>query len=54
MERIYGKFSREFPVPSSIDPSAIKASLRNGVLKIVAPKVDRREAIPVESRKGVR
>jgi HSP20 family protein len=54
MERIYGNFSREFPVPGSIDPAVIKATLRNGVLKIVAPKVDRQQAIPVEARKGAR
>jgi HSP20 family protein len=54
MERIYGNFSREFAVPGSIDPSSIKATLRNGVLKIVAPKSERKEAIPVESRKVAR
>ncbi|MEP6769520.1 MAG: Hsp20/alpha crystallin family protein [Acidobacteriota bacterium] len=54
MERIYGRFSREFPVPSSIDPAAIKATLRNGVLKIVASKVEKRQAIPVDARKSLR
>lgn len=41
MERIYGEFSREFVIPASIDPSRIKASLRSGVLKIVAAKSDK-------------
>jgi HSP20 family protein len=50
MERIYGNFSREFPVPPAIDPSRIKATLRAGVLRVVASKNDHREAIPVESR----
>ena len=36
MERIYGNFSREFVIPASIDPARIKATLRAGVLKIVA------------------
>ena len=54
MERIYGRFSREFPVPASIDPTAIKATLRNGVLKIVASKVEKRQAIPVDARKSLR
>ncbi len=54
MERIYGRFSREFPVPASIDPAAIKATLRNGVLKIVASKVEKRQAIPVDARKSLR
>ena len=52
MERIYGSFSREFSVPASIDPSLIKATLRAGVLKIVATKSDRGQPIPVESRKA--
>jgi len=52
MERIYGNFSREFAVPTSIDPGSIKATLRNGVLKITAPKTERKQAIPVDSRKA--
>ena len=51
MERIYGNFSREFPVPSSIDPAGIKATLRAGVLRVVAAKSDRGQAIAVEPRK---
>ena len=52
MERIYGNFSREFSVPGVVDPGSIKATLRNGVLKIVAPKSERRQSIPVEPRKA--
>jgi HSP20 family protein len=52
MERIYGSFSREFAVPASLDPGQIKATLRAGVLKIVAAKSDRGQAIPVESKKA--
>jgi HSP20 family protein len=51
MERIYGSFSRDFPVPVSLDPGAIKATLRAGVLRVVASKADRGQAIPVEPRK---
>jgi HSP20 family protein len=40
MERIYGNFSREFVIPASIDPSRIKATLRAGVLKIVAARCE--------------
>jgi len=50
MERIYGNFSREFAVPASIDPGSIKATLRNGVLKIVAPKTDGKQSIPLEGK----
>ena len=52
MERIYGTFSREFAVPASIDPALIKASLRAGVLRVVAPKSPRAQAIPVEKKKA--
>lgn len=52
MERIYGNFSRDFPVPVSLDPALIKATLRSGVLRVVAPKADRGQAIPVESRRA--
>jgi HSP20 family protein len=41
MERIYGTFSREFPVPATLDPADIKATLRSGVLRVVAPKCAR-------------
>lgn len=52
MERIYGSFSREFAVPSSIDPALIKATLRSGVLKVVAAKSEQGQAIPVEARRA--
>ena len=51
MERIYGSFSRDFPVPVTLDPAMIKASLRGGVLRVVAPKLDRGQPIPVEPRR---
>ena len=51
MERIYGTFTREFAVPASIDPSRIKATLRAGVLRVVASKSDRGQAIPVETKR---
>ncbi len=51
MERIYGSFSREFPVPGMIDPVRIKATLRAGVLKVIGAKSGPGEPIPVESRK---
>lgn len=52
MERIYGSFSREFAVPSSIDPGLIKATLRSGVLRVVAAKSERGHTIPVEGRRA--
>lgn len=52
MERIYGSFSREFPVPVSIDTGLIKATLRAGVLRVVAPKADKGQPIAVEGRRA--
>ncbi len=52
MERIYGSFSRDFAVPASLDPDMIKATLRGGVLKVVAPKAQRGQSIAVEQRRA--
>ena len=45
MERIYGEFSREFVIPASVDPSRIKATLKSGVLRIVAARSDRTQPV---------
>jgi HSP20 family protein len=50
MERIYGNFSRDFAVPATIDSSRIKATLKAGILRVVAPKADRAQPIPVERK----
>lgn len=34
----YGPFSRKLRLPSSIDPSRVQASLKNGILKVILPK----------------
>jgi HSP20 family protein len=42
VERGHGRFSRSFVLPDGIDPDAISADLRDGVLTITIPKyVDR-------------
>lgn len=38
-ERHYGQFSRSFSFPSRIDQEAVKASLKDGILSIVVPKL---------------
>jgi len=40
VERVYGSFSRSFSLPSSVNPAAIKADYRNGVLTVRVPKRD--------------
>lgn len=40
-ECYWGKFSRSVILPQEIDPDRAQASLKNGVLKIVLPKVNK-------------
>lgn len=37
-ERAYGRFERSFTLPTEVDPDAIKAEYKDGVLKIEVPK----------------
>lgn len=37
-ERSYGAFSRSLTLPYAVDPDAVEASFRNGVLKLTLPK----------------
>lgn len=41
MERSYGTFVRSFSVPASVDPDKITARLRDGVLEVTLPKVEK-------------
>lgn len=43
-ERSVGEFERRFNFPGKVDQDAVKASLKNGILNIVIPKVVAREA----------
>jgi len=38
MERFYGSFHRSFSLPYAVDRNGIKASFKDGVLKITVPK----------------
>jgi len=38
IERAYGKFNRSFSLPNTIDQEKIKASFRDGILKLIMPK----------------
>ncbi|MCL6508751.1 MAG: Hsp20/alpha crystallin family protein [Bryobacteraceae bacterium] len=48
MERAYGTFSRSFALPNTVDPDAIRAEYRNGVLEVRMPK--REESKPKQIR----
>lgn len=37
-ERVYGRFQRSFALPAEVDPEAVKAEFKDGVLKIEVPK----------------
>ncbi|MCJ1463006.1 hypothetical protein MMC07_001610 [Pseudocyphellaria aurata] len=42
-ERATGEFERRFKFPNEVDQDAVKASLKDGILSIVVPKVARKE-----------
>lgn len=43
-ERSVGEFERRFSFPGRVDQDAVKASLKNGILSVVVPKIVRGEA----------
>jgi|SRR5215470_12133899 len=44
VERAYGTFLRSFTLPNAVDPSAVKAEFKDGVLRLTLPR--REEAKP--------
>jgi HSP20 family protein len=48
VERVYGTFYRAFELPPGTDPSAIQATMSNGVLRITIPKPERAETKKIE------
>ncbi len=40
-ERVLGRFHRSFDLPESVDTSAIRAESRDGVLRVVLPKLEK-------------
>ena len=51
VERAYGAFSRSFSLANSVNPEAIKAEYKNGVLTLTVPK--REEAKPKQIKVNV-
>ena len=47
-ERFAGPFKRVISLPEDVDASRIEAAYRNGVLKILVPKVEARKPLRVE------
>jgi len=52
IERMYGSFTRIFPIPNEVEQSKIKAEFKNGILHIVIPKpvqsVEEGEDVPIK------
>src|SRR6202167_2653971 len=51
VERTYGSFSRSFSLPNTVNPEAIRAEYKNGVLTLNLPK--REEAKPRQVKVNV-
>lgn len=52
LERSYGRFERSVTLPRRVDAERIKASMANGVLKVVAPKQAGPEPRTIEIQGG--
>lgn len=48
LERQFGAFRRVVPIPGSVDTSSVLALLRDGVLRIVIPRIRERRRVTVE------
>jgi HSP20 family protein len=48
VERSYGSFSRTLELPDGVDPSAVKATIAKGVLKVTVPKPAPAQAKKIE------
>ena len=49
IERKYGAFSRTLDLPTDVDPDKVEATYKDGVLKIVLPKVEAGKKIEVKA-----
>lgn len=47
LERAHGPFMRAFNLPGEVDRDSVKASLRQGLLKVVLPKTKAKRAVGV-------
>jgi HSP20 family protein len=52
IERGFGRFERSMRVPRGLDPDAIEASLKDGVLKLRVPKPERMRPRRIEIKAG--
>jgi HSP20 family protein len=50
VERTQGRFFRSIPLPEGVDPQAVQASMRDGVLEITVPLHHRQQGVRLEIR----
>ena len=48
IERVYGKFSRSFTLPSQVDNTLVEASFKDGLLTIEVPKSEQAQPRKIE------
>lgn len=48
MERVYGTFTRSFSLPTTVDPTKVAATYKDGVLEVTVPKVETAKPKKVE------
>jgi HSP20 family protein len=48
MERVYGRFTRSFSLPTTVDAAKVTATYRDGVLEVTVPKVETAKPKKVE------
>ena len=47
-EAYYGFFSRSFTLPENVNVKRVRATSKDGVLRIVLPKTEKKRAVPLE------
>ncbi len=52
VERSWGKFQREFALPSEVDPERVDARFKNGVLTVTLPKTESVRGRRIEIKAG--
>ena len=50
LERRYGVFSRSFSLPTTVDPSRVAATYKDGVLELIVPKLEAAKPKKIEIR----
>jgi HSP20 family protein len=54
VERSYGFFERAFDLPAGVDIAGVKATIENGILRVVVPRTEeaktQRSKVPIERK----